>query len=207
MEFASGGELFTLVANGGAMDEARARVYFKQIASAAAYCHSQGVCHRDLKLENVLLAAPGASAVKITGAPIPPNHPARQALNSGLGLKLRACFFRRRFWAVEGFGAALSAQDQARRDDILHGTGGGDGLGRDAIQWCPPHPYQLIRPIGAEGLDRRGPAGSCRLFLGPGVRLGARWNRLVETVKTRKKREKTGGRWARYGLRSVNQGS
>ena len=93
MEFASGGELFTLVANGGAMDEARARVYFKQIASAAAYCHSQGVCHRDLKLENVLLAAPGASAVKITGAPIPPNHPARQALNSGLGLTLRRVFF------------------------------------------------------------------------------------------------------------------
>ena len=26
-----------------------------------------------------------------------------------------------------------------------------------------------------------------RLFLGPGFRLGARWNRLGETVKTRKK--------------------
>eukprot|EP01045_Picozoa_sp_COSAG04_P058451 COSAG04_NODE_28426_length_275_cov_2.539773_1_plen_48_part_10 len=26
----------------------------------------------------------------------------------------------------------------------------------------------------------------CRLFLGPGFRLVARWNRLVETVKTRK---------------------
>ena len=68
-------------------------------------------------------------------------------------------------------------------------------------------PNQLIRPIGAEGLDRRGPAGSCRLFLGPGFRLGARWNRLVETVKTRKKREKTGKKWARYGLRSVKDGS
>ena len=51
---------------------------------------------------------------------------------------------------------------------------------------------QVIPPIGAEGLDRRGPPGSCRLFLGPGFRLGARWNRLVETVKTRKKRGKTG---------------
>ena len=47
--------------------------------------------------------------------------------------------------------------------------------------------FQVIRAIGAEGLDRRGPAGSCRLFLGPGFRLGARWNCLVETVKTRKK--------------------
>ena len=42
-------------------------------------------------------------------------------------------------------------------------------------------------------------------FLGPGFRLGARWNRLVETVKMRKKREKTGNKWARYGLRSVNK--
>ena len=65
--------------------------------------------------------------------------------------------------------------------------------------------YQLIRAIGAEGLNRRGPAGSCRLFLGPGFRLGARWNRLVETVKTRKKREKTGKKWARYGLKRVNK--
>ena len=44
-------------------------------------------------------------------------------------------------------------------------------------------------------------------FLGPGFRLGARWNRLGETVKTRKKREKTGKKWARYGLKGVNQGS
>ena len=44
------------------------------------------------------------------------------------------------------------------------------------------------------------------LFLGPGFGLGARWNRLVETVKTRKKREKTGKKWARYGLKNVNTG-
>ena len=42
-------------------------------------------------------------------------------------------------------------------------------------------------------------------FLGPGFRLGARWNRLGQAVKTRKKREKTGQKWARYGLRSVNK--
>ena len=29
---------------------------------------------------------------------------------------------------------------------------------------------------------------------------------LVETVKTRKKREKTGGKWARYGLKRVKVG-
>ena len=66
---------------------------------------------------------------------------------------------------------------------------------------------QVIRPIGAEGLDRRGPAGSFWRFLGPGFRLGARWNRLVETVKTRKKWEKTGKKWARYSLKRVKEGS
>ena len=34
----------------------------------------------------------------------------------------------------------------------------------------------------------------------PGFWLAARWNRLSETVTTRKKRERTGGKWARYGL-------
>ena len=66
---------------------------------------------------------------------------------------------------------------------------------------------QVIRHIGAEGLDRRPPVGACRLFLGPGFRLAARWNRLVETVKMRKKRGKTGEKWAKYGLRSVKDGS
>ena len=36
-------------------------------------------------------------------------------------------------------------------------------------------------------------------------RLAARWNRAVEAVKTRKKREKTGGKWARYGLKGVKE--
>ena len=47
----------------------------------------------------------------------------------------------------------------------------------------------------------------CRLFLGPGFRLAARWNRLGQTVKTRKKREKTEQKWASYGLKGVKEGS
>ena len=31
--------------------------YFAQIIAGVAYCHSKGVCHRDLKLENLLLDA------------------------------------------------------------------------------------------------------------------------------------------------------
>ena len=45
----------------------------------------------------------------------------------------------------------------------------------------------------------------CRLLLGPGLRLGARWNRLVETAKTHKKRGKAGKKWARYGRKRVKE--
>ena len=86
-------------------------------------------------------------------------------------------------------------------------SGGLEGplLAEDEVTSVNASKNQVIRHIGAQGLDRRGPAGSCRLFLGPGFRLAARWNRLVETVKTRKKREKTGKKWARYGLKRVKE--
>ena len=69
---------------------------------------------------------------------------------------------------------------------------------------------ELVFPVSRSWCEvtlRLGSWFPCRLFLGPGFRLGARWNRLVETVKTHKKRGKTGKKWARYGLRSVKDGS
>ena len=69
---------------------------------------------------------------------------------------------------------------------------------------------QVILPT-APGASNEGPRsrvlGLAPPFLGPGFRLGARWNRLVETVKTRKRREKTGEKRARYGLKGVKDGS
>ena len=65
MEHARGGELFQKVAKYGAMTEDLARVYFRQIVAAVIYCHSTGICHRDLKLENCLLAEEGSHLVKI----------------------------------------------------------------------------------------------------------------------------------------------
>ena len=43
-------------------------------------------------------------------------------------------------------------------------------------------------------------------FLGPGFRLGACWNRLVETVKTRKTREKNGGKMGEIRPKKCEQG-
>eukprot|EP01045_Picozoa_sp_COSAG04_P018935 COSAG04_NODE_1793_length_5565_cov_52.214782_4_plen_147_part_00 len=58
------------------------------------------------------------------------------------------------------------------------------------------HAVQLILWL-APGVSNEGRSSPLLVplppFLGSGFRLGARWNRLVETVKTRKKREKTGG--------------
>ncbi|CAL9193146.1 unnamed protein product [Musa hybrid cultivar] len=54
MEYVKGGELFDKVAK-GRLQEDVARGYFQQLVIAVDYCHSRGVYHRDLKLENLLL--------------------------------------------------------------------------------------------------------------------------------------------------------
>ncbi|KAL6483309.1 hypothetical protein MHYP_G00081810 [Metynnis hypsauchen] len=55
MEYASGGELYEYIQKKGRLTEEEARHFFSQITSAVLYCHKNGVVHRDLKLENVLL--------------------------------------------------------------------------------------------------------------------------------------------------------
>ncbi|KAJ3683006.1 hypothetical protein LUZ60_013233 [Juncus effusus] len=59
LEYVTGGELFDIIANHGRMREDEARKYFQQLINAVDYCHSRGVYHRDLKLENLLLEAGG----------------------------------------------------------------------------------------------------------------------------------------------------
>ncbi|XP_031331805.1 serine/threonine-protein kinase SIK3 isoform X2 [Photinus pyralis] len=54
-EFASKGEIFDHLVAKGRMTESEAKRIFNQIVSAVNYCHSQGVVHRDLKAENLLL--------------------------------------------------------------------------------------------------------------------------------------------------------
>ncbi|XP_017270448.1 NUAK family SNF1-like kinase 1 [Kryptolebias marmoratus] len=55
MEYASRGELYDYIQERKRLPEPDARSIFRQITSAVHYCHKNGVVHRDLKLENILL--------------------------------------------------------------------------------------------------------------------------------------------------------
>mmetsp|Transcript_25516 Transcript_25516/g.87414 ORF Transcript_25516/g.87414 Transcript_25516/m.87414 type:complete len:481 (-) Transcript_25516:147-1589(-) len=55
-ELLKGGELLDAMLNLGSYTEDEARLIMKQLLEALAYMHKQGVTHRDLKLENLLLA-------------------------------------------------------------------------------------------------------------------------------------------------------
>ncbi|KAK9868215.1 hypothetical protein WJX84_001094 [Apatococcus fuscideae] len=65
MEYAAGGELFDRIVKAGRFSEDEARFFFQQLISGVGYCHGEGVCHRDLKLENTLLDGRPAPRLKI----------------------------------------------------------------------------------------------------------------------------------------------
>ena len=70
MEHAAGGELFNYVADNYQQDnlsEKVTKIYFYQIVHCVQYLHSRAVCHRDLKLENILLTnSKDLSIMKVT---------------------------------------------------------------------------------------------------------------------------------------------
>ena len=63
MEYAAGGELYDYLSERQVLPEEEARRIFRQIAAAVYYCHKHQICHRDLKLENVLLDETGNAKV------------------------------------------------------------------------------------------------------------------------------------------------
>ncbi|XP_065184322.1 serine/threonine-protein kinase Chk2-like [Sycon ciliatum] len=56
LELMEGGELFDRVVNTGRFEEPLSKLCFYQMAMAVQYLHKNGITHRDLKCENVLLA-------------------------------------------------------------------------------------------------------------------------------------------------------
>jgi serine/threonine protein kinase len=63
MEFAAGGELYDYLSERKVLSEEEARRVFRQIATAIYYCHKHKICHRDLKLENILLDEHGSAKI------------------------------------------------------------------------------------------------------------------------------------------------
>ncbi|XP_019420414.1 PREDICTED: serine/threonine-protein kinase SRK2I-like isoform X2 [Lupinus angustifolius] len=65
LEYAGGGELFDRICNNGPFTEDLARFFFQQLISGVGYCHSMQICHRDLKMENILLDGNPVPLLKI----------------------------------------------------------------------------------------------------------------------------------------------
>lgn len=71
MEYAAGGELYDYLSERKVLDEEEARRIFRQIATACFYCHKHKICHRDLKLENILLDENNNAKVYTINSSIP----------------------------------------------------------------------------------------------------------------------------------------
>ena len=67
MEIIRGGELLDLLIDGGVYTEKDAARCMKQVFLAISYLHSQGIVHRDLKLQNLLLTEKDRNSdIKVT---------------------------------------------------------------------------------------------------------------------------------------------
>ena len=58
-EFAVGGDLSSLLQQFGRLEESHCRQYAAEITLALEYCHERGIIHRDVKPDNLLIAANG----------------------------------------------------------------------------------------------------------------------------------------------------
>jgi serine/threonine protein kinase len=62
-ELCSGGDLLQHVLSRGRLPESEARYLFKQLCEAVLAAHAAGICHRDIKLENIFLRADGSAVL------------------------------------------------------------------------------------------------------------------------------------------------
>ena len=55
LEYAAGGELFDILYYTEKLEPILARTYFKQLVSGISHMHKNGIIHRDIKPQNLLL--------------------------------------------------------------------------------------------------------------------------------------------------------
>ena len=63
MDFAEGQSLADLIAARGPLPEAQVLEWARQLLDALAYCHSQGVIHRDIKPQNIIIRPDGQAVL------------------------------------------------------------------------------------------------------------------------------------------------
>lgn len=85
IELAKGGELFSKIARRGRLTEAAARHYFRQLVSALLFCHQNGVAHRDMKPQNLLLDQDGNLKVSDFGLSALPEQLRNGLLHTACG--------------------------------------------------------------------------------------------------------------------------
>ncbi|CAK94607.1 unnamed protein product (macronuclear) [Paramecium tetraurelia] len=66
MELIHGKEMFEVISEAGHYSEDDAKELFKQLLSAIEYMHRHGICHRDLKPNNILCLQGKAFQIKVT---------------------------------------------------------------------------------------------------------------------------------------------
>jgi len=54
-EYCPGGDVYTFIEKNGKLNEDLARNLFRQMVDAVEYCHRNGTCHHDIKLENCVI--------------------------------------------------------------------------------------------------------------------------------------------------------
>jgi len=55
LEYVEGTSLLTYLKRQKKVSEQETKVIFRQLLSAVSYCHTEGVAHRDIKLENIII--------------------------------------------------------------------------------------------------------------------------------------------------------
>lgn len=80
MEYVRGGPLYRHIPVNGGMKEEEARRVFQQLVSALTFCHAQGVYHRDIKPDNLLVDERGNLKVADFGLSAHADTARREAL-------------------------------------------------------------------------------------------------------------------------------